>query len=211
MRVDQKSVKVYEIDAVDYNNTIEFIDKNYPFLKKSLIKLNNDNEDKVKIYLQNKGLCVVDCNTLIKYKDTETIKAKELQKKIDTNLLEQQELKVEDNNYIEEIEKEKLTKIDKSLVIHKMLRAGEDIDENRDVIITNRINKGATVKSSGNITILAQCNGTIICNGEILIIGKVENGIIIFNNITIDNNKLNDTLMKIVYNNAHEIEISTLV
>jgi septum site-determining protein MinC len=201
LKVEQKSVKVYEIFVEDYNSTISFIDRNYPFLKKSLIKLKNDTTGEISEYLANKSLCEIECKNFIKYKDSESLK----EKKESKQEIKEKEVEVVENNSIKDISSKK------SLVINRVIRAGEDINEDRDIIITNRVNQGSSIKSSGNISIFSNCSGDIICNGDILIIGKVENGNVIFNEIKLDNNKLNSTLMKIIYNNEQEIEIETLI
>jgi len=82
---------------------------------------------------------------------------------------------------IKVIEKEIVKKVkSKTVIFDKIIRSGEEIETDDNLIFLQRINAGAKIISRGNVEIYAECEGKVICDGEYLIIKKNKKGTILF-------------------------------
>ncbi len=107
-------------------------------------------------------------------------------------------------NFIENIElkqrkeskRESLLK-DNLIVKDSIIRSGQVVDINGDLLILNRVNSGALVKVSGNLIITKLVEGTIECSGKFLMLAASNKSSITFNGVKVDNSYLKDKLNKI--------------
>ncbi|PAF53198.1 hypothetical protein BKH42_07310 [Helicobacter sp. 13S00482-2] len=65
-------------------------------------------------------------------------------------------------------------------IYQKNIRSGEEIESSRDLILLGNVNNGAKISAEGNISIFGNCDGTIICSGEYIILRNVNSGHIVF-------------------------------
>jgi len=150
----QKTIRVFEVD--NYENLIKVIASKYELIKNHYFLLKEPNE-KIEEILRVKNLSYFILN-----REGFTTK-KEIS----------QEIKV--------IEKEIVKKIKSKTVIYdKIIRSGEEIESEDNLVFLNRINAGAKIKSSGNIEIFDECEGRVVCDGDYIIIKKNIKGTIIF-------------------------------
>lgn len=85
-------------------------------------------------------------------------------------------------------------------VFRDLIRTGADINEDSDVVIFNRVNSAAHIKSTKNICIYGECEGSVKCDGEYMILPKNIKGKILFNGFTIMPNMLKYRLNLIIRN-----------
>ncbi|GAB6074173.1 septum site-determining protein MinC [Nautilia lithotrophica] len=150
----QKTIRVFEVD--DYDNLIKVVESKYELIKNHYFLLREPNK-KIEEFLKSKKLPYFIINS-----DGFTPK-KEIT----------EEIKV--------IEKEIVKKIkSKTLIYDKIIRSGEEIKSEDNLIFLNRINAGAKIISSGNIEIFDECEGRVECDGDYIIVKKNIKGSIIF-------------------------------
>ncbi|WP_456480065.1 septum site-determining protein MinC [Nautilia sp.] len=78
------------------------------------------------------------------------------------------------------IEKKIVEKTKRQTVIYdKIIRSGEEIKSEDNLIFLNRINAGAKIVTSGNVEIFAECEGFVKCDGDYLIV-KINKGTVLY-------------------------------
>lgn len=78
----------------------------------------------------------------------------------------------------------------KSQVFTELIRSGKEISGEGDIVVFNRVNSGANIKSSKNVFVFGKCDGNISCNGEYMVLSKIAKGKILFQGIAITPNML---------------------
>ena len=78
----------------------------------------------------------------------------------------------------------------KAQVFMDLIRSGKEITSEGDIIIFNRVNSGANIKSTKNIFVFGKCDGNIDCRGEYMVLSKIAKGKILFQGIAITPNML---------------------
>ena len=151
----QKTLRVFEVD--DFEKLKNIISSKLPLIKNHFFMLKEKNEEIESILKEN--------NLSYFILNGESFTSK---KEITP------EIKI--------IEKEKVI-IDKSKtkIFDKIIRSGEEIVSSDNLVFLNRINAGARIECEGNVEIFAENEGTVICNGEYVIVKKNIKGTIIFN------------------------------
>jgi septum site-determining protein MinC len=147
----QKTIRTFVVE--DFNNLKNVVNSKYDLIKNYYFLLKERNKE-IENFLKEKNLNYIVENNIFIFKKEKT-----------------QEFKV--------IEKEKiLEKRVNTKIYDKIIRAGVEIDTDENLIFLNRINAGAKIKSSGNIEIFDECEGSVICEGDYLIIKKNRGNII---------------------------------
>jgi len=150
----QKTIRVFEVE--DYENLKKVVQSKYELVKNHFFLLKEHNEE-IEKFLAKNGLSFFVVNS-----DGFTPK-KEIT----------QEIKV--------IEKEIVKKINTKTVIYdKIIRSGEEIESEDNLIFLNRINAGAKITTTGSVEIYDECEGRIVCDGEYVIVKKNVKGTILF-------------------------------
>lgn len=78
----------------------------------------------------------------------------------------------------------------KSQVFTELIRSGKEISGDSDIVVFNRVNSGANIKSSKNVFVFGKCDGNIDCRGEYMVLSKIAKGKILFQGIAITPNML---------------------
>lgn len=78
----------------------------------------------------------------------------------------------------------------KSQVFTELIRSGKEISGEGDIVVFNRVNSGANIKSSKNVFVFGKCDGNIDCRGEYMVLSKIAKGKILFQGIAITPNML---------------------
>jgi septum site-determining protein MinC len=147
----QKTIRAFIIE--DFNNLKNVVNSKYDLIKNYYFILKEKNEE-IENFLKEKNLSYFVENNMFTLKKEKT-----------------QEIRV--------IEKEKIVEKRVSTKIYdKIIRAGMEIDTDENLVFLNRINAGAKIKSSGNIEMFAECEGSVICDGDYLIVKKNRGNII---------------------------------
>ena len=202
MKSTQYSVKVYETSISDEVEFMDFFDNNYTLFKDHLIVIKGECSSLVKEYLENKKLTYLNDIVLPKGR---TRKALE-------NELKAQEV---DAAVSAQIAQNKLDKLSSQLqnnltVLDEMVRSGRELDIQGDLLLLNRVNSGATIKTTGNIIITKVVEGAIRCSGNFMMLTASPKANIIFHGVEVDNTLLEDRLNRVELKN-NEIIITPVL
>lgn len=189
MRTKQYSVKVCEMTLTNEDEFISFFEINYVLFKDHLIVINGELTKKVEEYLNKKELQFLVNVTLPKGQGRLAIE-KEIQEQKEQHELEQQQI---------EQELSKLSnKLQNNLKVRDTLvRSGQELNIDGDLLLLNRVNSGASIIINGNLIITQIVDGSIRCNGNFMIIKASSKANIVFNDIEVNNSSLNESLNKV--------------
>jgi len=189
MKGKQYSVKVYETTVEDEDKFISFFDANYILFKDRLIVIRGELSPRIKDYLDNKTLLYANN---IELPSSRTRQVVELE-------LEEQKAKEIKKQEMLAIEFDKLSsRLNNNLKVQdSIVRSGQEIIIEGDLLLLNRVNSGARVETSGNLIITQVVEGAIYCYGNFMMIGNSPKANIIFHDIRIDNTLLVERLNKI--------------
>ncbi len=216
MKNRQYSVKILETMVDDENKFKEFFDANYLLFKDHLIVINGELSTHIENYLKEKKLhflhnitlpigrsrkaleeeLQIDKSSKVEDDEYQILKKKfeeiELENGVN-NQIAQSELK-KANNEIEKLS-EKLNK--GFTVIDTMIRSGRELKIGGDLLLLNRVNSGATVRTSGNLIVTQVVEGALRCDGNFMMITVSPKANIIFNGVIVDNALLENKLNRI--------------
>ena len=151
----QKTIRVFEV--YDFDTLVKVVESKYELIKNYFFLLKKRDKD-IEDYLKLKNLSFFIVN------DESFVINKEPKKII--------------------IEKE-IIKENKTIIFDRIIRSGEEINSENNLIFLNRINAGAKIKSSGNIEVYGDCEGMIECEGDYLIVKRNKKGLIFFKGVEI--------------------------
>jgi len=202
----QFSLKVLEVELDNEDEFIEFFDTHGLLFKNHLISINGDMSDRIKYYLDEMGLKYINNITLPNGKNVKSIDINHQENKVDKKELEVLEEKLksqaidcriklqEAQNIINELEKKSNREL---VVLEDIVRSGKEIDIDGDLLLLNRVNSGATIKTTGNLIITQVVEGAVRCNGNFMMLTVSPKANIIFNGVEVDNSLLQDKLNRI--------------
>jgi septum site-determining protein MinC len=170
MKTRQRSIRVFEIITDDYEKFVKFVTKREVTLKKHLLLIKTKNEH-IKDYFNKSNFEYIIVDPDFK-EETENIE------------------KNENSNLEKNLEKKEQNIVIKTKIYDRIIRGGEEIISNDKLIFLKRINPGAKIVSNESIEIFDEVEGTVICNGEYMIVKKNNKGTIIFNDDEIKVDKL---------------------
>jgi septum site-determining protein MinC len=188
MKTKQKHLKVLDIVIDDKSEFFSYADKNYLLLKNFLFELSGNVDGEVREFLDSRN---------ISYVTSDVFKSKEMFRKKSSNSL---------NELLKGKKKEEKPQ---KMTIYEPLRSGQEIEEDIDIVIFGRINSGSRVISSKNIEVFNEIDGTVICNGDYLVIKSINNGSVMFRG-TILNSEDFDGSYKMVYFEDEKVKMKEL-
>ena len=193
MRTKQYSVKVCEMALVNEDEFISFFEINYILFKDHLIVISGEMTKRVEAYLKEKKLQYLVNANLPKGQGRVAIE-KEIQEQKEQHQIEQKQ---------KEQELSKLSnKLQNNLKVRDTLvRSGQELNIDGDLLLLNRVNSGATIIINGNLIITQIVDGAIRCNGNFMMLQASPKANIVFNDIEIDNTSLNERLNKVEFIN----------
>ena len=109
-------------------------------------------------------------------------------------------LSVSDNKHQELVLKQSDLKI-----IDEIVRSGQSIKVESDLLLLNRVNSGAKLHIEGNLIITGTVDGMIFCNGDFMLVKTSPKAMIIFNGAEIDGSLLQNRFNKIIFNGEEVI------
>ena len=149
----QKTIRVFEVE--DYENLKNIVKTKYPLIKNHFFLLKEKNRE-IEDFLKENNLNYFIVN---------------------------EKAYIKRDNEIKVIYEEKIIKKPcESKIYDKIIRSGEEIIAEGHFVFLKRINAGAKIQIDGNIEILDENEGLVICNGDYLLVKKNIKGTIIFNN-----------------------------
>ena len=203
-KINQQSIRIFHI--LGENNDDEllgFLKKNLPLFRGYLLVFDNLS-DVIKDYLDSSDVDYIKNKHLSFIENKEEI----------ANILEQINKRNKIINPQKNIQQdsdlnENLSSI-KSKFITKLIRSGESIVNNGDILVFNRVNSGALIESKNNICIFGECNGDVKCDGEFLILSKITKGKVMFQGDIITANMLKYKL-NLIYKDNDELNIKDIL
>ena len=191
MRTKQYSVKVCEMTLTNEDEFISFFEVNYILFKDHLIVINGELTKKVEDYLNQKELKFL-VNVILPKGQGRIALDKQMQEQKKQHEIEQQQI---------EEELSKLShKLENNLKVRDTLvRSGQELNIDGDLLLLNRVNSGATIIINGNLIITQIVEGAIRCNGNFMMIKASPKANIVFNDIEVDNTSLSEQLNKVEF------------
>ncbi len=196
MKAKQKNLRIFYIEIENEEDFFTYMDKNFILLKDYFLMISGDTTPKIMSFLEEKNMCyklAEECNlknfsqTNIG-KDNDTIKKNSDQKVVEVT-----------KYIISEMPEENSSTCDKTLLINKPVRSGEEIIHRGDVTVFGRVNSAAKVICSGNAKIYGLIEGLIQCDGDYMVVKDLgKKGFIIFNGDILDRADFNGNLKKII-------------
>jgi len=205
----QYSIKVFEASVEDEGRFKSFFDMNATLFKDHLILITGGLSESIKQYLSQKSLNFIHNISLpagrlrqetSKRKDEEYLTLQEDFKALEIeNGVNQQIAKHE----IEKLEA-KIQTLGKELeikctmtVLDSIIRSGQELAIEGDLLLLNRVNSGATIRTTGNLIITQVVEGAVRCDGQFMMLTVSPKANIIFNGVAVDNALLESKLNRI--------------
>lgn len=185
MRNKQYSVKVFETTLTDEDQFISFFNTNYNLFKDYLIVIHGDISQKIQEYLQEKELPFVNNITLPKNQGRKAVEEEIAVQKEQQQQVENELLKLSDrlhNNL----------KVQDTLV-----RSGQELTIDGDLLLLNRVNSGATIIANGNLIVTQLVEGSIRCFGNFMMLKASPKANIVFHDVVVDNSLLKERLNRV--------------
>jgi septum site-determining protein MinC len=187
----QYSVKVFEVTLEKEDEFISFFNKNYIMFTNHLISINGNVSEEIHNYLKEKNLKYIVNTDLPKVKTN----------KNSLNLL--QETKEEIKKPVEKIQ-------DNLKVIDKLVRSGQELKIEGDLLLLSRVNSGGSISIEGNLIVTQIVDGDIRCNGNFMMLQASPKANIVFHEVEVDNKHLQEKLNRVELIN-NEIRITPVL
>lgn len=70
-------------------------------------------------------------------------------------------------------------------IFTELIRSGREISNEGDIVIFNRVNSGAHIKSNKSVFVFGKCDGNIDCRGDFMVLSKIAKGKVLFKGLAI--------------------------
>lgn len=209
----QYSIKVFETSVEDEAKFKAFFETNSMLFKDHLILINGTLSLSIKSYLEEKSLNYIhEVNLPLGRLRQESSKRKDEEQR-DEYLALQEELKALEieNGVNQQIAKHEIEKLQNMMrilskkleegssvtVLDTIIRSGKELNIEGDLLLLNRVNSGATIRTTGNLIITQVVEGAVRCDGKFMMITVSPKANIIFNGVEVDNALLENKLNRI--------------
>jgi septum site-determining protein MinC len=205
----QYSIKVFEATVEDEEKFKAFFETNATLFRDHLILINGDLSASIRDYLNEKSLNFIHNASLPagRLRHENTRRKEEEIAQLQARL---RELEIENGvnqqiatNEIEKLKSknqmllEKLEARSQVTVLDEMVRSGTELTIDGDLLLLNRVNSGATIRTSGNLIITQVVEGAVRCDGQFMMLTVSPKANIIFNGVEVENELLEDELNRI--------------
>lgn len=189
MKTKQYSAKIFEIDLDSEDSFISFFDKNHQLFQNHLIVVNGDESQNIKEYLSDKNLAYI-FNTKVPKANKEK------------EILFEEEIKKE-----EPLKKQIKSNIK---VLDKLVRSGQELVIDGDLLLLNRVNSGGSIIINGTLIITQIVDGDIRCDGDFMMLQTSDKANVVFHGVEVDNKYLKEKLNRVELIND-EIKITPVL
>jgi septum site-determining protein MinC len=189
----QYSVKVYECSIEDENEFIFFFDANYTLFKDHLIVVNGEMSSTIKSYLDKKSLTFLNNIALPKGRTRKALE-RELHSESKERAIDQMVAQSELAKLSDRLEQG-------LMVLDDMIRSGQSLNIEGDLLLLNRLNSGASIEIAGNLIITKLVEGLIRCDGNFMILMASPKANIIFHGVELENQFLENRLNRVEFKN----------
>jgi septum site-determining protein MinC len=187
VKTKQSSVKVLDITLTNNDEFVTFFDRNYVVFQNHLIVLHGESNAFIEKYLNDKKLNFMVNAAFKKARPIQEIQVQETR----TPILEP---------------KAKTT----LKVLDKLVRSGQELNIESDLLLLNRVNSGGTININGNLIITEIVEGSIRCNGDFMMLQSSSKANIVFHEVEVDNKYLTQRLNRVELKN-NEITITPVL
>ena len=199
-KINQENIRIFHIlGESDDDELLGFFKKNLPLFKGYLLVF-DVLSDKIKDFLDSS--------------DIDYIKNKHLKfvgnKEEIINITKQIKSDNPQENKQDSKQNPKPKQNPKSAFITRLIRSGESLICNNDILIFNRVNSGALIKGQNNICIFGECDGDVKCDGDFLILSKMTKGKVTFQGSIITANMLKYKL-NLIYKDDDKLNIKDIL
>ena len=188
MKTKQKRLRVFELDISDSKKAVEYIKKNRVIFMEFFLLIKGEVSSEVTSLLDEYSICYKDissCN--LKSKTLGDIQEKAFVQKSSDKSSKSEEKKEEEKSGEDEHGSSLLT-------LYKPLRSGEELIANDGVVALSRINSGSKLIAKNSSTFFGVIDGFVSCEGEFIILKKIDKGSVIFNGFIVDKEILDGNL-----------------
>jgi len=203
LKTKQYSVQICEVSLNDEDKFISFFDTNYNFFQNHLLLINGKMTKKVEAFLNEKRLKFILNITLPKKQTAKSLKTSD-------NELEKQksfEIQQKLENQILELTKNQQNDLK---VLDTLVRSGQELKIDGDLLLLNRVNSGANIIVEGNLIITQIVDGSIRCNGNFMMLKASPKANILFHDVEVESSYLKDRLNRVELKN-NEIIITPVL
>ncbi len=195
MKAKQKNLRIFYIELDGEDDFFSYMEKNFILLKDYFLMISGEATPKIIDFLEDKNIC---------YKLAEKCN---IRKNSKTNVGNNNAIirrdtspkAIEETKRIISESQGKNSKCEKTLLINKPVRSGEEIVHHGDVTVFGRVNSAAKVICSGNAKVYGVIDGLIQCDGEYMVIKDLgKKGFIIFNGDILDRADFDGNLKKVI-------------
>ena len=180
MKSKQYSVKVFEIELTDEAKFIAFFEKNHQFFQNHLIVVNGEENKKIEEYLHAKKLKYLFNITLPKRAaDRDTIPTPPV------------------SAAQKETRKPKGQMQANLKVLDKLVRSGQELNIDGDLLLLNRVNSGGVIIINGTFITTHIVDGSIRCDGNFMMLQASHKANIVFHGVEVDNKYLQNKLNRV--------------
>jgi len=202
VKTKQSSIKVLDVTLSNNDEFITYFDKNYAIFQHHLIVINGEMNSIIEEYLNTRNLNFIVNVVFQKAKFQTPITSNAVSEKI--------------KEPIKEIEKivEKIVEVPRAKttlkVLDKLIRSGQELNIQSDLLLLNRVNSGGTINIKGNLIITEIVEGSIRCHGDFMMLKASPKANIVFHDVEVDNSYLSERLNRVELKN-NEITITPVL
>lgn len=182
MKVKQKTIRIFELECLAGDDVAAFADQNFAILKDFLLVVSGDGAAEGLAILRSRGLEAIAGASLpplsTKKEGTEVMLAAAATAPAVTTVVT-----AEPSPAGQEERSEKL-------FFDRPVRSGEEIDASGDLVIYGRINGGARVTARGNLGVFGTIDGTVVCDGDFILLRGIGQGHVVFRGEILDRDLL---------------------
>jgi len=185
LRNKQYSVKVFETTLIDDDQFISFFTTNYNLFKDHLLVIHGEISPEIQTFLKEKKLQYLNNVTLPKHQGRKAIEEQIAVQKEQQQQVEQELIKLSD-------------RLQNNLTVRDtLIRSGQDIKIEGDLLLLNRVNSGASLHVEGNLIVTQLVEGAIRCYGTFMMLKASLKANIVFHDVIVDNVLLKERLNRV--------------
>ena len=195
MKAKQKNLRIFYLEIDGEEEFFKYMDKNFILLKDYFLMIDGETTPKIIDFLEEKKACyklAKNCN--IRKSSKTNIGSKNA---IIRNSSSQSGTEGKKSITFEEYQNS--SSCEKTLLINKPVRSGEEIIHQGDVTVFGRVNSAAKVICSGNAKVYGVVDGLIQCDGDYMVVKDLgQKGFIIFNGDILERSDFDGNLKKVI-------------
>ena len=229
MKTKQRKVALFEfVEAADTKECIDFITKYLLLLRHHMLGFGWQIDKELQEFLESNNLSFAILSGEIPTRDNAsyvalgTINANSTQERAQDSIngvANTNNMMSADN--VDSIKSESIPvtfsgAFSRTLWISRIVRSGEEIYHNGDIVIESHINSGARVVAEGNLFLFGECRGSIEAHGDFIICSKILNPAVLFQDTIVSQEILHtinqsNALFKMIFKKGDNILVKEMI